>query len=192
MSSITKGQLPPLRTAPFDQEPGFYEEAGLWLYGNARILRSELALVKAAIGPNEHSTEELNAIEAEAEEIVLGGKVLVCGVHNAAQRRAAVVPLRWGAPRIVVFSGGFKYHLGEDLDNEPFRAARLWRCWKRRVSLWVLTSGLRIPPRRSSRRRRRKSPTRKCRRAWTGSRRVPHRGKRSSRWPGRRTRRRLS
>jgi DNA processing protein len=37
------------------------------------------------------------------------------------------VPLRWGAPRILVFSGGFHHHLGPDLKEEPFRAARLWR-----------------------------------------------------------------
>ncbi len=32
----------------------------------------------------------------------------------------------WGAPRIVVFSGGFQFHLGEKLTDEPFRAARPW------------------------------------------------------------------
>jgi hypothetical protein len=48
------------------------------------------------------------------------------------------VPLRWGAPRIVVVSGGFKYHLGPDLKDEPFRAARLWRYeFDRRTDLIV-------------------------------------------------------
>lgn len=58
---------------------------------------------------------------------MLEGGTLVCGVHGPAHRRAAVVPLRWGGPRIVVFSGGFRFHLGEDLADEPFPAARLWR-----------------------------------------------------------------
>ena len=65
----------------------------------------------------------MNAIEAEAEEIALNGKVLVCGIHSPAHQRAAVVPLRWGAPRIVVLPGGFHHHLGEDLKQELFRTA---------------------------------------------------------------------
>jgi hypothetical protein len=51
----------------------------------------------------------------------------VCGIHNPAHRRAAIVPLRWGAPRVLVVSGGFCFHLGVKLNQEPFRAARLWR-----------------------------------------------------------------
>jgi len=66
-------------------------------------------------------------MEARVEREVLSAKVLVCGIHNAAHRRSAVVPLRWGTPRIVVFSGGFACHLGVNLDQEPFRIARLWR-----------------------------------------------------------------
>jgi len=83
--------------------------------------------VPAACGPNHHLPRELDAIEREAEELVLNSKILVCGVHSAAHQRAAVVPLRWGAPRIVVLSGGFRYHMGEDFKGELFRAARLWR-----------------------------------------------------------------
>lgn len=80
----------------------------------------------------------LASCEQEAEGIVLTGRVLVCGVHNEFHQRAAVVPLRWGAPRIIVFSGGFQHHLGADLDQEPFRAARLWRY------AWDATSDLAI------------------------------------------------
>lgn len=118
---------PPRRTSPFELEPGFYEPAGLWLYGNVKLIRCPLAFVLAAFGPDGHLPSQLDTIEREAEAIVLGGKVVVCGVHNSAHQRAAVVPLRWGAPRIIVFSGGFLHHLGEDLKQEPFRAARLWR-----------------------------------------------------------------
>ena len=121
------GQVVPRRVAPFREEPGFYEPAGLWLYGNVKLFEANLAFVAPAAGPDTHTPDELDAIERYAEEIVLGSKILVCGVHNTAHQRAAVVPLRWGSPRIVVLSGGFRHHLGENLDLEPFRAARLWR-----------------------------------------------------------------
>lgn len=122
-----KGPEPPRRSLPFHIEPGFYKDGEVWLFGNARLLRGQLACIEAASGPNRHSCSELDAIEAEAERIVLEGKVLVCGVHSCAHQRAAVVPLRWGSPRILVLSGGFQHHLGENLDQEPFRPARLWR-----------------------------------------------------------------
>lgn len=118
---------PPRRSAPFDVEPGFYEPADLWMYGNTRLLKGPLEWILASQGPGPHSPVELEAIERESERIVLAGATLVCGVHNAAHQRAAIVPLRWGAPRILVLSGGFLHHLGENLKEEPFRAARLWR-----------------------------------------------------------------
>jgi DNA processing protein len=70
---------------------------------------------------------ELDQIERDAEMAVLAGEVMVSGIHSPAHQRAAIVPLRWGAPRILVFSGGFFHHLGPNLKDEPFRAARLWR-----------------------------------------------------------------
>ena len=124
---LPRGPAPPRRTAPYDIEPGYFEPGGLWLYGNSRLLDGRLACVIAACGSNHHLSRELDAIERDVEELVLNGQVLVCGIHNAAHQRAAIVPLRWGAPRIVVMSGGFYYHLGQDLKDEPFRAARLWR-----------------------------------------------------------------
>ncbi len=128
----------PCRTAPFTDEPGFYEPAGLWLYGNVKLLAGRLACVPVAYGPVSHSAAELDAIEREAEKIVLEGRVLVCGLHSAAHQRSAVVPLRWGAPRILVMSGGFHHHLGEMLDQEPFRVARLWRySWDARTDLAI-------------------------------------------------------
>lgn len=113
------------RSAPFNEEPG--QHGKLWLYGNVRLLQADLACVGRACGQPVHTSQQLEEIEKFAEQIVLDGKILVCGVHNPAHQRAAVVPLRWGSPRIVVFSGGFKQHLGDDLKNEAFRAARLWR-----------------------------------------------------------------
>jgi hypothetical protein len=129
---------PPRRTAPFDDEPGYHEPCGLWFYGNVRLLHGHLAYVEAACGPPRHSPAALDAIEAETERLVLDGKVLVCGIHSPAHQRAATVPLRWGSPRIVVFSGGFLRHLGEDLRQEPFRVARLWRYeWDAKTDLAV-------------------------------------------------------
>lgn len=118
---------PPRRTAPFSEEPGFYEPAQLWLYGNTRLLESKLAYIAPASGPPGHNECQLNDIEREAESLVLDGRTLVTAIHSPAHQRAATVPLRWGAPRIVVFSGGFFHHLGRELQTEPFRTARLWR-----------------------------------------------------------------
>lgn len=127
--SATKWHLStaPVRSAPFNHEPGFYIPAGLWLYGNARLLNASLACVEQTFGAPDHSPDELDEIERMAERLVLEGKALVTGIHNPAHMRAAIVPLRWGSPRVLVVSGGFEYHLGQKLDQEPFRAARLWR-----------------------------------------------------------------
>ncbi|MBA4293215.1 hypothetical protein C0431_09610 [bacterium] len=118
---------PPRRSAPFDLEPGFYEPAGLWLYGNVRLLRSKVSHIEECLGNAHPTPPELDSIERLSEQLVLSGAILVTGIHNPAHQRAAVVPLRWGAPRILVLSGGFEYHLGKELKDEPFRAARLWR-----------------------------------------------------------------
>ena len=118
---------PPRRSAPFDQEPGFYPDAKLWLYGNVRLLGGPIAHFSGALGEPRQTPSQLDALEPQAEALVLAGKILVTGIHNAAHQRVAVVPLRWGAPRILVFSGGFYHHLGQKLTDEPFRAARLWR-----------------------------------------------------------------
>ena len=117
----------PKRTAPFDVEPGFHLPANLWLYGNARLLQSHLAYIPQSFGSPQRHPDQLDDLEKMDEELVLAGRILVCGIHNPVAQRVALVPLRWGAPRIIVFSGGFHVHLGADLKNEPFRAARLWR-----------------------------------------------------------------
>ena len=122
--------LLPAWSREYDGLPVFDDASGLWLLGNLKLFRAKLAHIEAACGPNSHTGAQLDAIDAEAERLVLDSKVLVCGIHSRAHMRAAVVPVRWGSPRIVVMSGGFRYHLGEDLNEEPFKAARLWRyCW---------------------------------------------------------------
>jgi len=116
--------------SPYAVAPTYHPDSKLWFYGNVRLLRGCLATVQY------HRC--LSDIEREAEGLVLGGRTLVAGVHNNAQRQAAIVPLRWGSPRIVVFSGGIRYHLGEDLKEEPFRAAKLWRYqWDARTDLAI-------------------------------------------------------
>ena len=134
------------RSAPFSEEPG--QHGKLWLYGNVRLLEARLACVDCACGKPTHTSSQLEEVEKIAEEVVFNSKVLVCGVHNYAHQRAAVVPLRWGSPRIVVFSGGFKHHLGDDLKDEAFRAARLWRyAWD---PLTDLAISRRAPDKRST------------------------------------------
>lgn len=108
-------------------EPSFHEPTGTWLYGNQKLLGWKLAHVSPYLWRAPATDEVLREIEREAQEIVLSGSVIVTGIHNEAHQRAAILPLRWGAPRIVVFSGGFYHHLGHELNQEPFRTARLWR-----------------------------------------------------------------
>lgn len=119
---------PPRRSSPYEDEPGFYQDGNVWLYGNSRLLMADLAAIdQCFLNPYTTPREVLRDIERDAERLVLAGKTLVCGIHNDLHRQAAIVPLRWGAPRIVVLPGGFFHHLGKNLKEEPFRAARLWR-----------------------------------------------------------------
>ena len=138
---------PARRCTRYEDEPSYYEAGGLWLYGNVRLLHANLSCVEGSFGPGPWDRAALDDIEREAERRILNAEVLVCGVHNEAHQRAAVVPLRFGAPRIVVFSGGIRVHLGEDLRNEPFRAARLWRYqWDPKTDLAVSRRGpLKLP-----------------------------------------------
>lgn len=120
------------------RQPAFHESTGTWLYGNQRLLAGKLAIVAPKLWSAEPSESDLREIERQAEQLVLDGFILVTGIHNLAHQRAAVVPLRWGAPRIVVFSGGFEYHLGKDLKQEPFRIAQLWRYeWDQNTDLAI-------------------------------------------------------
>ncbi|MBS1714597.1 MAG: hypothetical protein JST30_09705 [Armatimonadetes bacterium] len=129
---------PPRRCTRYEDEPSYYEAGALWLYGNVRLLHAKLSCIETAFGPGPWDRSALDEIEQAAERRILNAEILVCGVHNEAHQRAAVVPLRWGAPRVIVFSGGIRVHLGDDLKNEPFRAARLWRYqWDSRTDLAV-------------------------------------------------------
>lgn len=96
----------------------------LFLYGNVRLLDANTFCVLSSRGSSEQA---LSLIEKLTEQGVLDAKVLVTGHDTPEYQRAAVVPLRWGAPRVLALDQGFFEAFGEDLKEEPFPAARLWR-----------------------------------------------------------------
>ncbi|MBI1755833.1 MAG: hypothetical protein HYR64_01840 [Fimbriimonas ginsengisoli] len=104
----------------FDPDP----PGVLFLYGNMGLLdgRTFAVLSSRKSLPADHEL-----IERLVEEGVLAGEVLVCGHDTPEYQRAAVVPLRWGSPRILCLDRGLFRVLGENLRDEAFRAARLWR-----------------------------------------------------------------
>lgn len=104
----------------FDPDP----PAMVFLYGNTKLLSGKTF---AVLSSRHASEQELNEIERLTEEGVLAGEVLVTGHDRPEYQRSAVVPLRWGAPRILCLDRGLFQVLGEDLKDEAFRMARLWR-----------------------------------------------------------------
>lgn len=96
----------------------------LYLYGNQRLLETRTFAVMAS---RKAPQSALDAIESLAEQGVLAGEVLVGGHNTPEYQRASVVPLRYGAPRILGLDRELFDALGDDLTEEPFRAARLWR-----------------------------------------------------------------
>jgi predicted Rossmann fold nucleotide-binding protein DprA/Smf involved in DNA uptake len=110
----------PARLEQFDpQAPG-----ALFCYGNTRLLESKTFCV---LSSRNTSRRGLELVEKWTEEGVFNGEVLVSGHDRPEYQRAALVPLRWGSPRILCFDRGMFHVLGEDLTQEPFRSARLWR-----------------------------------------------------------------
>lgn len=110
----------PERLELFDPDPpGF-----LFAYGNTRLLEAKTFSVLSS----RHTTRAgLELMEKLCEDGVLAGEVLVSGHDTPEYQRSAIVPLRWGSPRILVLDRGLFTALGPDLKEEPFRAARLWR-----------------------------------------------------------------
>lgn len=96
----------------------------VYLYGNQQLLRADTACVVTSRGAPFDAVE---MVERLAEQHVLAGRVLVSGHDTKPYQRASVVPLRWGAPRIIVLDNGLFTALGPELKDEPFAAARLWR-----------------------------------------------------------------
>jgi DNA processing protein len=96
----------------------------LFLYGNGRLLESRTFCV---LSSRNARPADLDLIEKLTEEAVLEGEVLVTSHDKLEYQRSAVVPLRWGSPRILCLDRGLFQVLGPDLKDEAFRAARLWR-----------------------------------------------------------------
>lgn len=96
----------------------------LFLYGNIKLLDTNLFTVMSS---RKSSTSILDQIQKLTEAGVHQGEVLVCGHSTSEYQHAAVVPLRWGAPRVIVLDRGLFSALGEDLSQELFSTARLWR-----------------------------------------------------------------
>jgi predicted Rossmann fold nucleotide-binding protein DprA/Smf involved in DNA uptake len=96
----------------------------LFLYGNTRLLEARTFCV---LSSRNSPPAALDQVERLAEEGVLSGETVVSGHDTPEYQRSALVPLRWGAPRILCLDRGLFLALGENLREEPFRAARLWR-----------------------------------------------------------------
>lgn len=96
----------------------------LFLYGNLALLQSRTFAVLSSRGA---LPRDLNRIEELTEAGVLDAEILVTGHDRPEYQRSAIVPLRYGAPRILCLDRGLFKVLGEDLRDEAFRAARLWR-----------------------------------------------------------------
>lgn len=110
----------PARVEQFDPDP----PGVLFVYGNLRLLDAKTFCV---LSSRNTMPAGLDQMERLAEEGVLRGEVVVSGHDTPEYQRSALVPLRWGAPRILCLDRGLFPALGENLTEEPFRAARLWR-----------------------------------------------------------------
>ncbi len=110
----------PQRLEAMDDDP----PGVLYLYGNARLLEAQTFCVLSS----RHSPPEaLEMVDKLAERGILNAETLVSGHDTPEYQRSAVAPLRWGTPRILVLDCGMFNALGDELRDEPFRAARLWR-----------------------------------------------------------------
>jgi DNA processing protein len=116
----TASAIYPQRVVDYCKSP----PAFLFLYGNVRVLSAKTFAVVCSRNP---SPGDLDSVERAAVAGVLSSMALVGGTNTDAYQRASIVPLRWGAPRILVLDRGLFCALGDDLEEEPFRAARLWR-----------------------------------------------------------------
>lgn len=110
----------PNRIEALDPDP----PGALFFYGNQNLLKGKTF---AVLSSRNTSPAGLDAIEKLTEDAVLAGEVLVTGHDTPEYQRSAIVPLRWGAPRILCLDRGLFEALGPELKEEPFRAARLWR-----------------------------------------------------------------
>ncbi len=110
----------PTRVEQMDPDP----PGVLFLYGNVNLLEAKTFTV---LSSRKSFPAHLNLVEKLTEDAVLDGGILVTGHDTPEYQRSAVVPLRWGSPRILCLDRGLFKVLGENLRDEAFRMARLWR-----------------------------------------------------------------
>jgi DNA processing protein len=96
----------------------------LFLYGNTRLLEANTFSV---LSSRNSFPADLDLIEKLAEEGVLRSEVLVSGHDKPEYRRSAIVPLRWGSPRILCLDRGLFTALGPELQNDASHESTLWR-----------------------------------------------------------------
>ena len=96
----------------------------LFLYGNTKLLEANTFCV---LSSRNSRPADLDLIEKLAEEGVLKSEVLVSGNDRPEYKRSAIVPLRWGSPRILCLDRGLFTSLGPDLKHEKMHEAALWR-----------------------------------------------------------------
>ncbi|MDR3691567.1 MAG: hypothetical protein P4L46_19460 [Fimbriimonas sp.] len=96
----------------------------LFLYGNTKLLAARTFCV---LSSRNARPADLNQIETLAEEGVLKSEVLVTGHDRPEYKRSAIVPLRWGSPRILCLDRGLYTALGPELQNETMHESMLWR-----------------------------------------------------------------
>ncbi len=97
-----------------------------YMYGNLKLLASNRFTISIP-NLNDVTRQDVLDVHVPIAAEVLKGRTLVTGVCSALHDQAAVLPLRWGAPRILVLTSGFLKCLGPKLDQELTPLSRRWR-----------------------------------------------------------------
>ena len=117
--SSADAHYPPMVEQMDPDPPGI-----LFLYGNARLLEANTFCV---LSSRNSRPADLDLIEKLSEEGVLRSEVLVSGHDKPEYKRSAIVPLRWGSPRILCLDRGLFTALGSELSHDASHEALLWR-----------------------------------------------------------------
>lgn len=110
----------PHQILEFDEDP----PTVFYLYGNSSLLNKDNFTVLSSRNSN---YDTLNQIQKYTTDYIHRGKILVCGHNTPEYQAAAVISLRYASPRILVLDRGLFTALGENLDQELFDVARIWR-----------------------------------------------------------------
>lgn len=93
-------------------------------YGNLALLSQQCFCVLTSRHP---TRDGLAAVEELTEKAIFERLTLATSHNKLGYQRSAVTALRWGAPRILVYDCGLMAAMNDDLTQEPFRIARLYR-----------------------------------------------------------------